>query len=253
MKNYYYSSIVAAAIAVGALFSFAACGEADVAQHLMKYKRNYVVQITDPGKSKGSCTGWSLLTPHGVHLTITNAHCLGLMDSNRQLLALTEDGREVLVNVLYESPITDMAILSPIPGLPTLQLAESPVELGDKIFSLGHPLGQELRASSGYVSNPKKLVVIPLPNLPPELCILPKHTNITVFYFGIIPVTLCAEQVFAIDSSMVIYGGSSGSPLLDANGEFVIGLVFAGNTTSNYGLAIPLEDIKKSLELAGLY
>jgi S1-C subfamily serine protease len=53
---------------------------------------------------------------------------------------------------------------------------------------------------------------------------------------------VCVQDIVSIETNIVIFGGSSGSPVVDFFGRLV-GVVFAGDNRTNYGYLVPIRYI----------
>jgi len=112
--------------------------------------------------------------------------------------------------------VFDIALLKiPIENKNYLSLGRSrDIEIGDKIYTIGNPLGLQYTVTSGIISN----------------------KNINVFQLG---------RCFMIDAAT--NPGNSGGPLIDDRGQ-VIGIVFAKIPQfENINFAIPFEWVRKTI------
>jgi V8-like Glu-specific endopeptidase len=57
----------------------------------------------------------------------------------------------------------------------------------------------------------------------------------------------CIAHIYAATSSIQIYPGNSGSPVMNSSGD-VVGIIFAGDNRTNYGSYVPVFKIREFLE-----
>ncbi len=60
--------------------------------------------------------------------------------------------------------------------------------------------------------------------------------------------SICLRQLKSILTTLGIYPGNSGSPVVNKYGNLV-GVVFAGNNQTNYGYVIPLKQVREFLSI----
>lgn len=151
---------------------------------------------------------------HSNGTAVTNFHVL---ENAFQAKAVLTDGTKVAVKgVLEYNSQEDWAViqLDSQKAYPFLSVGNSTqVKGGQKIFTIGNPMGLTNTISEGLVSNPKRLV---------------------------------GEQTF-IQISAPISEGSSGGALLNETGE-VIGVTTAGYIVGqNLNFAVPIHTIKQAV------
>lgn len=213
----------------------------------------------------GGGTGFAFQAPSGESYIITNSH---VCDS---VLAQTNIPNTVLVvndegamprRVLAISGESDLCLIEGIPGVTGLSLG-SEASVGEIVASIGHPLLRPLTISRGEVIAKEDIeilsYVLPTGNIMLDAalnaragkCDLPKNRlieeEITIMGpdgLTNIKVRLCINITKdAIATSMVIYPGNSGSPMVNFWGN-IVGVMFAGDQRSNYGDAVSLQDLK---------
>lgn len=120
-------------------------------------------------------------------VAVTNAHVVGEAEEVR---LIDRHGTDLTALVIARDPIRDVAVVS----LPTpsdgLQLAAKTPELGDEVFALGAPLGIEFTLTEGRIST------------------LARQTDIAV-------------PMLMLQHDAAVNPGSSGGPLVDAQGRLV--------------------------------
>lgn len=164
------------------------------------------------------CTG--IATGSGFaltrHVLITNRHVLAGAD----LLDIsTWDGRTLSVSAAEVGRLRDIGFALVQGRLPRVaEIGRSP-KAGDVITAVGYPLGGPLTLSHG--------VVIDRVN-EPRLGIAGTVVRITA----------------------TIRPGNSGGPLLDKNGR-VVGIVYAIETKTRLGLAIPIDTMRRLIRVGG--
>lgn len=95
-----------------------------------------------------------------------------------------------------------------------LPLRTEPVQTGDKVFTIGCPLGFEHSLSKGIVSHPKRVI----------------------------------DNVWLVQTDLTINPGNSGGPLLNDQGE-VVGIVYGfWNESNGINFAVPSPKIKTLLD-----
>jgi serine protease Do len=151
-------------------------------------------------------------------IIITNAHVAVGAD---ELIVTLRDGYSITASVRNIDELRDLAILQvnvPRGGLPVMKFSSSPVRLGQTVYTIGHPYGQEWTVSKGIISHVMRVT-----------------EDGTVFNqtdAGLMP-------------------GNSGGALINEAGELVGINAAAYNVWGvpiGLGLSIPLEDVIKFLE-----
>lgn len=197
-----------------------------------------VVKLTEKTGQAGG-TGFALQMPSGEVLTITNAHVCGL-EKHGQIFAHV--GRKKYpVTILEKSINADLCMLSGIPELEGLKLADS-VERGQEIGVVGHPALMPLAVNRGHLLGYEKVVVLAHEG-PCEKEEGMYKTEQT--WFG----AACTEQFEAGLTTVVVLGGNSGSPVVDFYGD-VVGVLFAGMGPggANWGIIVKLQHLREFIK-----
>ena len=149
---------------------------------------------------------------------VTNRH---VVEGAEALQVSTWDGRSFDVIVSGVAIADDLALVLVQGTLPqTLELDEAP-EPGDEVTAVGYPGGDELSFSTGRVVD---------------------HVDGRVF----------GQQAPSIRISNEIRPGNSGGPLLDDEGR-VVGVVYAIELSTDYGLVVPINALRRAVASKGLF
>ena len=193
----------------------------------------------------GSGTGF-LLNYNEKKYIVTNAHVCGSMKLGEFIGVRKNDGGMVKTRnpdyktrILYKDFNKDICILNGI-GDKALDLAED-YSFNDSVTAVGYPAMLPLQESKGSIIG-MDIIRIGQPEISEQECIGPVRELLRGF-FG----PICVVSYKVIISDMRIYGGSSGSPVLNSDDE-VIGVVFAGRTDGSAAFFIPLDTLKTALQ-----
>lgn len=181
-------------------------------------------------------TGFLIKAPNGKSYVITNNHVCYV--SRKNTVERYGEFTEVPVTIVAQSVRYDLCALTPVPGLP-LKLAKSP-RAGTLIVA-GHPKGQRLKITAGVR---KGNAVDQEDYMQPSMSDCPEYSN-KEYVFGVSRCIVYLEvEVITAEAAL----GSSGSPVLNDNGE-VVGVVATAsyNTSEGTGM-IPWGHIKEFLE-----
>lgn len=214
------------------------------------YIRNHVaskvVKITEQYLRSGG-TGVHVNTPHGQTLILTNAHVCEVENEKGVVFVTDESGRTMPRRVIEKSEFTDLCIVEGMPGASGLNLGSKP-SIGEIVAVIGHPRLAPTTVSRGELTSQQLITVLDHalnPNDPKDTCNLPKNKIVTMMsFFG--PVEVCAIEINAYLSNIVILPGNSGSPLVNKYGN-LIGLAFAGDNEVHWAAIVAFEDIEKFL------
>jgi S1-C subfamily serine protease len=163
------------------------------------------------------CTGYALGSGFGLTpgLLITNRHVVA------EALALevnTWDGHSLNVDGAAVGVLGDLGVVRVQGKLPEVAVFGPKPERGDSVMAVGYPLGGPLTLARGVIVGKV---------FDPAL--------------GVDVLRLTAR----------IEHGNSGGPLLDDRGR-VIGVIYAKENRTGYGLAIPVQTMLKLVEIGGL-
>jgi S1-C subfamily serine protease len=204
-------------IATYGLLYFAIFGQELHEDVLYMYVGSSVVRLTSAGSGG---TGFQIHANSGKKYLVSNKHVCSLA-VNGQLTATADDGREAQVTVLHESSSHDLCLLSKFPQMRGLRYSPS-LKQKEKVYVVGHPGGRDLSFESGrYVRDLEITVSYRCEGMSELFKIFPELIHLKQF-FRYCPRTLKSSYL-----NLTIYGGNSGSPVVDKFAG-VVGVIFAG-------------------------
>lgn len=213
-------------------------------EHLIG-KEILFVKSTSQSELKGSATGFHIKARSGNTIFVTNAHVCQLADKNGILLVQDKNysNRFIPKRVIEIYENNDLCVVEPLAGYEGLNVADG-LSVGEPVWAIGYPLGESLNISNGRVKDfgVTRLRV----NTPLEKCTGPNLKVESVMMWLAIE-KICVADYESVQTDVIIYGGNSGSPLLNIWGN-VVGVVFAANMRTNWGRAVPLSHLNKLLE-----
>lgn len=212
--------------------------------------------ITD-GVGGGGGTGFSIAGKSGKPLIVTNDHiCDGVKSGS--LTVTDRSGKVTTRKILFRSDYTDLCLLEGSSEDSTLYLSEVKPEVNDQVLVVGHPRLRPLSNAKGDVVAINDSVDFTEKN--DKVCDKPKNYKETkkpgnpinnlfeILNGEAVSDFICHIQINnVVMTTVVIYGGNSGSPVVNWWGD-VVGIVFATDTSTNFGYFIPAEEIAFLLE-----
>lgn len=209
------------------------------------------VKIMRPSNHNSGGTGFPVKSPSGATYTLTNAHVCGVAEKGIVHASIADSDRFYSLRVIDVSTVTDLCLVEAMPGFTGLELADS-LNIGDDVMAIGHPALLPTSLSRGRVTAFETVEILYAVNIKQDDCeakgYIFKDMEGTVLeaLFGV--KSMCFGKIFAAATNVTVFGGNSGSPVVNFWGN-VVGVVFAGNNSTNFGYLIPVEDVITFLEI----
>lgn len=246
---------------------------------LRKYVSSKVVLLTkeDPLKypEQGGGTGFHVTGASGKTYILTNRHvCDVAKDKTIWARVVNKTGNHKL-NIIERSDNSDLCLVEGIPGVPGLSVGKS-LSIGQTIAYLGHPRLQPRTFTMGEAVGEDTVTIFAgiigkditkaqcqtqdsLIKKIPKFFLVGNSSGPGDFLKELIDLLLkpegkgiamaevCYQRNKALVTTLMIYPGASGSPVIDFFGN-VVGVVYAGPKTGGWGYAVTLADVKKILK-----
>lgn len=209
-----------------------------------------VVKITEKTGKRGG-TGFHVKGASGQTIIVTNAHVCELGRKQGYVYVASEayGTRPVPRRILEQSVFTDLCAVEALPGFDGLSVAKA-AYLKEVYTVTGHPELMPLARTSGQFLGLEEVDVadhVINSKNPEDKCDDPKNRIVEMDFF-FFSAQVCIIHVTAVLSNIQILPGNSGSPATNSSGE-VVGVVFAANNQSMWGLLISLTDLQKFLSV----
>jgi S1-C subfamily serine protease len=214
----------------------------------------------------GGGTGFQVKAPSGTNYVMTNSHVCQAVEAydapeNKGTALLVDDyGNWVRRRIVAVSDQSDLCLIEGAPGVEGLSLGSEP-GLGETMTVVGHPHLKPITLSSGDITGREDVTMLDyvmsvdnnpaiaamVKTNPDGKCNMPKNQidiiPIPSEYGGGTVKTCSIVTAGAYSTSIVIYPGNSGSPMVDWYGN-VVGVAFAADSSDNYGVVVSLDDIQ---------
>lgn len=201
------------------------------------YIRHRLVKLVS---EHGSCSGEQIRAPSGKDYVLTAGHCSPLIEGG-MVKAIDEDGKAHFLSVIKEDEYSDLLLLSGIPGLKGLDIAEITYAHED-VRTFTHGGGMDSYKTEGEIIQ-EQMLDIPLKAIQSaEECQMPKQRALEVFP-GLF---LCLLHTPQTMFTAWVIPGSSGGPIVDSSGDLV-GVVSA--TDGKISTMVRLTDIHNFIKL----
>lgn len=220
IKSFLRSIVLTVTIIYGAIIA------PEIHNHYLRYKvGESVVQVLSMYSNSGG-TGFSVKGKSGKKYIMTNRHVCEVQ-ANGVIRVQAGNGDISFRKVVFMDTVHDLCLIEGIDELDTINTG-SDLNKGDTLYVVGHPGLRQLTTSQGEYIGDKTIELMydvskreDCPGKIYELNIIQQ------FLFG--KAFICTKDYDALATSAVIYGGNSGSPVVNMYGN-LIGVAFAGSS-----------------------
>lgn len=203
-----------------------------------------VVQVLSPNGTSGG-TGFAVQGASGEHYIMTNKHVCEVSVNN--IVVIKRDGDKPYTSkVVYRDNRHDLCLIEGNSEYSPLTIATFAPDKGDLHYVVGHPGLRQLTTSVGEYIGYFDVRLIDRVSKKSQ-CIGEIYELDPIQQFFMQAEWICVRSYKSYSSTAVIYGGNSGSPVVNAYGN-VIAVAFAGNTQQERNnFLVPLYEIKRVL------
>ncbi len=211
-------------------------------------QKNSIVRVLDPS-GRGGGTGFAVATPiNGRKVIVTNWHVCQVAVRGA-VLVNTPQGN-MLSYVIAADPKRDLCAVEAPEDTPILAVSETRPSQFEHLHVLGHPRLEQLTLEYGRYTGEFTVAIAMEPNddgecfkgMKPTAKIAPyeQRESTAESMFGL---ELCVMPYQLAQTTVRIYPGNSGSPVLNERGQ-IVGVMNASDNESFKGLMIPLRHLK---------
>jgi S1-C subfamily serine protease len=206
---------------------------------------NVVIKVTqDKTQSRGG-SGFHVEAPSGSTYILTNAHvCHAAADDGKVVVSTVKHDRTMKRNIIEIYDKHDLCLVEGLPGVKGIEVANS-FEPGQNARVIGFPGLRARRQSLGKNLGITDINLVTDVVQTEEQATACKESGGKLYDAFVF--FLCVKQYKAVETNIVGFGGNSGSPAINFWGNLV-GVLFAGDSKTNYSFLVPLSDIKAFLQ-----
>jgi len=212
----------------------------DTETYLKNKLKDSVVYVVNENENGGG-TGFLLKNEEGREYIVTNNHVCSHTQVDGMVKVKTDE-KVIKRKVIDMSQDADLCIIEAGFDQEPLKMAKK-YTVGNKAYVMGHPYLNPLTFVSGDIVAKQKISIVKYEmteDSPPCDGNNQHPATLSMFIFA---VNVCLQDYDSLSTTISTYPGNSGSPMVDDKGD-VIGVIFAGNNYTNWGHAVPLEDLK---------
>lgn len=241
----------------------------EVQNKWLRAKVGSQVYMIQDSEESGGGTGFAVKAPSGKTYILTNDHVCGVSSDKRSVLVTGPKG-SMRRNIIAHDGNSDLCLIEAMPQDDGLTVADSGPTPGDTITVVGHPRLMPTHVSHGEMLGTEDVTVLLGPislinprtgeeeqidpskgGILPSECAAAKNKILPIeidMLFITLKVKLCLVTVKgAYNTAVTIHPGNSGSPAVNFWGN-VTGVAFAGSGDTDWGMMVPLQDVKAFLK-----
>lgn len=203
-----------------------------------QHPSSYTVKITNMAGNSGG-TGVVVKTSKSESEILTNAHVCGVVNKKPGKIT-TVSGRQHMITSVTKSPEHDLCIVTVAADLKhSVSVASQKPSNYSEATITGHPALMPNIITKGHFGDHTIITIMIGVKKCTDADMRDPKNGMFCAFFGSMPILKEYESQVV---SATIMGGSSGSAVLDSNGNLA-GLVFAGNQGLSYAYIVPYEAV----------